>query len=105
FIELADAYPDDEIEVLDRDTVTKDGIHATIAMRHEGARVMHFLNAGFPVNFDGRMEYLPARVIQATHCLLFHAGRQALATETPGTYRINPEVDAWLMQHAPAELS
>ncbi|MBE0591806.1 MAG: hypothetical protein IH616_05325, partial [Gemmatimonadales bacterium] len=33
FIELADAYPDDEIEVLDRDTVTKDGIHATIAMR------------------------------------------------------------------------
>jgi len=104
FIELADAYPDDEIEVLNRDAVRAQGIHATITMRHEGGRVMHFLNAGFPVNFDGRMECLPARVIQATHCLLYHAGRQALAAESPGVHRVDVEVDRWLLEQAPAAL-
>lgn len=104
FIELADAYPDDEIEVLNRDQLRAHGIHATITMRHEGGRVMHFLNAGFPINFDGRMECLPARVIQPTHCLLYHAGRQALATESPGVHRVDSEVDSWLLEHAPAAL-
>jgi hypothetical protein len=104
FIELADAYPDDEIEVLDRAKVRAEGLHATIPMRYEDGHVLYFLNAGFPVNFDGRMECLPARVIQATHCLLFHAGRQALAAESPGVHRFDSAVDAWLLEQAPAAL-
>ena len=53
---------------------------------------------------NGEMESLPARMIQATHCLLFHAGRQVLATDSLGVHRFDGQVDAWLLEHAPAAL-
>jgi hypothetical protein len=105
FIELADAYPDDEIEVVDRDETRRKGIHATITLRHEGGRHMSFLNAGFPVNFDGRMECLPNRLIQPTHCLLYAASRQALRTPEPGVHQFDPSLDAWLLEGSIEQLS
>lgn len=105
FIELADASPDDEIEVLNRAETKASGIHATIAFQHEGKKRFFFLNSGFPVNFDGRMECLPTRAIQATHCLLFAASRQVMGAKSPSFERIDPSADNWIHSHALNELA
>jgi hypothetical protein len=99
FVELAAEHPDDEIEVLDPEETRRAGIHATIRFR-DGDRRFCFLNAGFPINFDGRIECLPARVIQATHVLLYAAGLQALRTERPGVARIDATEDRWTFETA-----
>lgn len=104
FIELADRYPDDEIEILNREKTKQQGIHATISIRQEGGRTFSFLNAGFPVNFDGRLECLPIRAIQATHCLLYSAACQVLKQESPGLRPINPASDNWIYEHALKQL-
>ena len=98
-LELADRNPDDQIEVLARERTREEGIHATIRIR-DGERRLSFLNAGFPVNFDGRMECLPARVIQATHVLLYAAGLQALRARKPGLAAINRADDRWTFERA-----
>jgi S-adenosylhomocysteine hydrolase len=104
FVELADAFPDDEIEVLNRAETRTLGIHAPITFQQEGKKRFSLLNAGFPVNFDGRMECLPTRTIQATHVLLFEAARQALRAKNPGFEMINAEKDAWIFDQALNEL-
>lgn len=104
FIELADQYPDDEIEVLEQEQTRQEGIHATIKISQEGRKKFSFLNAGFPVNFDGKLECLPARMIQATHCLLYAAACQALKEASPGLKRIGSQSDDWIYQHALRQL-
>jgi len=100
FVELADRYPDDEIEVVDREGTIKNGIHATVTIAQEGGKTFSFLNAGFPVNFTGAMECLPARMIQPTHCLLYAAARQVLQEKRPGLSAIDPRLDHWIHEHA-----
>lgn len=105
FIELADRYEDDEIEIVDRIKTISEGIHAPILMRQEKGKAFSFLNAGFPVNFDGRIECLPTKIIQATHGLLFTASIQALAQKGPGINTVNPDDDKWIFERAVSELS
>lgn len=100
FVELADRYPNDEIEVLNREETIKKGIHAPIQFRQEGGKEFTFLSAGFPVNFDGQIECLPARIIQATHCLLYAASDQVLSERKPGLNSINEETDQWILEQA-----
>ncbi len=104
FIDLADRLPDDEIRVLNRKETQESGIHASITLQHEGKKQFTFLNAGFPVNFDGKMENLPTRAIRATHGLMYAAARQVLQTEKKGFGKIDPTVDEWLYDHALQEL-
>jgi len=105
FIELADRYEDDEIEILNRNKTISEGIHAPIFLRQEKGKIFSFLNAGFPVNFDGRIECLPTKIIQATHGLLFTASIQALEQKGPGINTVNPDDDKWIFQKAVSELS
>lgn len=104
FIELADQYDYDEIEIVNRTKTISEGIHAEIIMR-EKEKTFSFLNAGFPVNFDGKLECLPTKMIQATHGLLFMAGIQSLGQEVPGITTINPEEDEWIFNRAVSELA
>jgi hypothetical protein len=104
FVELADAFADDEIEVLNRAETRTLGIHAPITFQQELKKRFSFLNAGFPVNFDGRMECVPTRIIQTTHVLLFEAARQALRSKTPGFAMIDVEKDTWIFDQALKEL-
>jgi hypothetical protein len=104
FVELADRYPDDEIEIVDREATRRKGIHATIRFNREGGNGFAFVNAGFPVNFDGRMECLPAKVIQATHSLMYAAARQALKQPAPGWQPISEEADSWILAHGVEEI-
>ncbi len=99
FIERANADPNDEIEVIEPDQTREQGIRATIRFR-DGDRRFSFLHAGFPVNFDGQVECLPARMIQATHALLYSAGLQALRSRRPGVARIDAGDDAWILREA-----
>lgn len=92
FIELADRDPQDEIELLNREDTQRKGIHAPIEIRYEGGKKFTFLNAGFPVNFDGQLECLPTRMIQSTHALMIAASWQAL-TQGAGFSRIEKTLD------------
>ena len=100
FIELADRFDDDDIEVLEREATRAEGLHATIRIAQEQRRTFAFLNAGFPVNFDGRLECLPANVIQATHTLLYAAAQQAMALTDAGFNTLDKEQDTWIEAHA-----
>ena len=97
FVELADRLPEDEIEILDRDRTLAGGIHAAIRFRDHGRR-FSFLNAGFPVNFDGEPECLPPLLIQPTHCLLFAASRQSLLSEGASLSFLNFIDDFWIFR-------
>ena len=100
FIELADRYPDDEIEILDRVETVAKGLHTEIKFRQEGGKVFSFLNAGFPVNFDGSLESLPSKIIQATHGLMFIASIQTLMQKGPGINTIDPIEDNRVLEEA-----
>jgi len=101
FVELADKYPDDEIEILDREETVKKGIHADIKFSQEGGKNFTFLNSGFPVNFDGKMECLPPKVIQSTHTLLYSAATQAIENYIPGiVQKIHTDKDHWIFKNS-----
>jgi len=104
FIELADSRPDDEIKILKRNQTKRSGIHAQIKIAQEGGKTFSFLNAGFPVNFDGRLECLPLRIIQATHCLLYAAAIQVMQQKQPGLKKISKKYDRWIFENALKEL-
>jgi threonine dehydrogenase-like Zn-dependent dehydrogenase len=100
FVDLADYYPNDEIEVLDRANTRAAGIHADIRFRFEGERQATFLNAGFPVNFDGRSESLAAHMIQGTRSLIYSGVAQAIASPQPGLTTLSSDIDNWIYQNA-----
>ncbi len=104
FIDLAEKFPDDEIEILEKEETIQKGIHADIKLQQEGGKIFSFLNAGFPVNFDGKLECLPEFIIQATHGLLYYAGVQAIQQQYPGVNTVEPEIDQWLLENAIKEL-
>ena len=104
FVEAADRFPDDEIEVIDADNAREHGLHAPLAIRTSASQIVTFLNAGFPVNFDGRHEGLSLMMIQPTRSLLFAAAVEASRLREPGLGDLDETVDEWLLQHALATL-
>jgi hypothetical protein len=98
FVELANRLPDDDVEILDAEATRRAGIRATIRFR-DAARTISFLHAGFPVNFDGEIDCLPARIIQTTDVLLYAAAYESLALDSPGLYLISPETDDWVVEN------
>lgn len=87
------AYEDDKDDffVIEPEKTRVNGIHATIEMQ-KGNKRFSFLKAGFPINFDGRKECLPALIIQITHSLLLAASREVLCQE-PGFHKLNQKDD------------
>jgi hypothetical protein len=58
-------------------------IHSDLVYGDDGAEVV-ILNGGFPVNFNGALDPIPARHIQLTRALLLSGLRQALECTAPG---------------------
>lgn len=102
FLERADR-PGSKLTIINRDEIRRDLIHAPITM-NDGKRSFSFLNAGFPVNFDGRLECLPAWAIQPTHVLLYGACRQVLRTKRPGLKSLSRNEDEWTYHQGLAEI-
>jgi hypothetical protein len=66
-----------------------------------------FANAGFPVNFTGKIECLPMPLIQPTHGLLYAAAVEAterLDSGGVGIYDLNEDDDIWLFVEGMKEL-
>ncbi|MDH3688379.1 MAG: hypothetical protein OEU36_02705 [Gammaproteobacteria bacterium] len=99
FVERAKACPDDEIEILDPERTRERGIRAMIRLRDANGD-FSFVHAGFQVNFDGEMECIPMRFIQATHVLLYAAGYQALCSDGAGMVEIDRDDDEWILHEA-----
>ncbi|MFI4880800.1 MAG: hypothetical protein ACHQD6_10030 [Steroidobacterales bacterium] len=77
FIELADASDADDLWIR-RDGLDLRDIHAPLTL-HLVDREVTFVNAGFPVNFDGRLTVCPSRYIQPTPTMMVAATVQAAA--------------------------
>lgn len=93
FIDIAYKHDRDDFYVIEPEKTRNFGIHATIEMQKGGKR-FSFLHAGFPINFDGRLECLPALIIQTTHGLLLAACKETLYRE-PGLHKLNQGDDNW----------
>jgi hypothetical protein len=96
---IEDAYENakDDFFVIEPEKARKKGIHAPIHM-NLGEKQFSFLNAGFPINFDGTLECVPWEIIQITHGLLFAAAWQT--TSSPiGLHKLNLEDDNWFTIH------
>jgi hypothetical protein len=76
FLELAHASPSDDITIDDAALDAFD-VHADVPMRLVDRRVT-FVNAGFPVNFNGRLTVCPTRYIQPTPTMMVAASVQAV---------------------------
>lgn len=87
FIELADNSDIDDIKIY-RDNLDETNIHSDICIHFPG-RDVTFINAGFPVNFDGRINCVPARYIQPTMAMMVQAAIQAVNTTESGLIDLN----------------
>jgi len=103
FIDLADTIADDDIYVKDRKTLSTRSLHSDIELRLVD-RDVWFLNGGFPVNFDGRVNCVAPRLIQATHTLQVGAAIQAMTTRKKGLLDLDPRVCSWVTRNFQAEL-
>jgi hypothetical protein len=93
YIEIAELYPDDPIEIF---PVEPDkGIHTDLLFK-DGSKQFYFVNSGFPVNFTGKRECMPQKFIQPTHTLLYAASYQVLNNPIPGPRNICDEYDYWI---------
>jgi len=99
FIDLAYKYDHDDFFLIEPEKSRKLGIHASIGIQKGNIR-FSFLNAGFPANFDGRLECLPSSVIQITHGLLLAAAKESLTLSgEPGFRRLNARDDRWFSKN------
>jgi hypothetical protein len=82
FIDWAVASRYDDISIRSRGLIPS-RIHQPLRMQMVDRKVV-FLNAGFPINFDGRLNSIPSRYMQATAMLMVHGALQALNTSQSG---------------------
>jgi len=82
FIDLAASSSIDDIEV-HHSGVDPRRIHQNLRMGLVDREVV-FLNAGFPVNFDGRLNCVPSRYMQPTATLMVAGAMQALTATGRG---------------------
>jgi S-adenosylhomocysteine hydrolase len=94
FIEFATASRIDQV-FIEPDRLVEDRIHQDLSMRLADRRAV-FMNAGFPINFDGRLSCIPARLMQPTALLMVHGAVQALASSEPGLVPIESQFSKWL---------
>lgn len=100
FIEIADASDHDDIEI-DRDNLDETDIHANIKIRLVDSTAT-FVNAGFPVNFDGTTNTIPLRYIQQTPVMMAAATVQladAMNSNKTGVIDLDPDFCKWIDKH------
>lgn len=97
FIELADASNHDDI-VISRDGMDERNLHANIDIQLVD-QAATFVNAGFPVNFDGGTSTIPLRYIQQTTVMMTAATVQladALRSKEKGLLELNVDYCKWI---------
>lgn len=102
FIELADANPDDDIWI-DRKGLDESRVHSDLRF-HFVDREATFVNGGFPVNFDGRVNCVPAHYIQPTPTMMCAAAVQAVRSSETGLVALDSDFCRWLDEEFRLEL-
>ena len=102
FIELADTNPHDDVWI-DRNGLDESRVHSDLHF-HFVDRGATFVNGGFPVNFDGRVNSIPAHYIQPTPTMMCAAAVQAAQTTRKGLLALDPGFSRWLETQFRAEL-
>lgn len=92
FIDLADSHPSDDIHIVEK---PDSSIHADIEMKLID-RTAVFANGGFPINFNGRVNCVHPRYIQATHTLQVAAACQAVGRCSNGIIDLDKDVCNWV---------
>ena len=87
FIEYAAASQIDDV-TLETQSLVEDRLHQPLWMRLVNRRIV-FLNAGFPINFDGRLSCIPARYMQPTAVLMVAGALEAMRATRPGLIPID----------------
>ena len=94
FIDLAVSSQIDDIRV-DVRGLHEEQIHRPLFIDVVDRRVV-FLNSGFPINFDGRVNCVPTRYMQPTALLMIQGALQAAAGNVPGCVQLDAEFCEWL---------
>ena len=102
FIELADSNPNDDIWI-DREGLDESQVHSDLRF-HFVDRDATFVNGGFPVNFDGRVNCVPAHYIQPTPTMMCAAAVQAVRSTTRGLIDLSRSFCEWLDAEFRSEL-
>jgi len=97
FIEFAYEDLHGDFFIKDPEITRREGIHATITMVKK-RKTFSFLNAGFPINFTGKIESQPYWSIQMTHVLLLAAAKQ-VRNEVAGLHSLNLKEDYWISKN------
>lgn len=102
FIELADSSKIDDIKIL-RQEFNEEDIHSDLRIRLVDREVT-FLNGGFPVNFDGRVNCVPTRYMQPTATMMVSASVQAVSCCDNGVVDLDPAFCTWIDKEFRVEL-
>ena len=97
FVELAAASDFDDISVC-REGLDEQDVHSNLHMKLVD-RTATFLNGGFPINFDGRVNCIPARYIQPTPTMMVAATIQAVKAiddRQCGIVELDPTFCTWV---------
>jgi hypothetical protein len=102
FIELADSSKIDDIEILGQ-ALDEKNIHSDLRFRLVDRKAT-FLNGGFPVNFEGKVNCIPTRYMQPTATMMVSASVQAISCSAKGLLKLDSDFCAWLDLEFRAEL-
>jgi len=94
FVELADANDEDDIWIV-REGLDERQLHSDLKFHFVGQEAT-FVNGGFPVNFDGRINCVPMHYIQPTPTMMCAAAVQAVKSDKRGLEDMEPEFCEWL---------
>ena len=65
-------------------------------------KTLKFLNSGFPVNFDGHVNSVPPKYMQATRISMVAGAVQAAAAEETGLQPLRRFYNEWVLEHCPS---
>jgi len=94
FVELADANDEDDIWIV-REGLDERQLHSDLKFHFIGQEAT-FVNGGFPVNFDGRINCVPMHYIQPTPTMMCAAAVQAVKSDKRGLEDMDPAFCEWL---------
>jgi hypothetical protein len=96
FVDLAYRSEKDNFFIIEPEKTRKQGLHTPVRMSLYN-RKFSFLNAGFPINFDGSVECLPSLIIQPTHGMLVAAASETFK-QKPGFSCLKNKYDKWFYE-------
>jgi hypothetical protein len=80
----------------------EDSPHDDVVLSLNG-KTLTFLNSGFPINFDGRVNSVPPKYMQATRiCMVAGAVQAAAMTKEVGLQSLSQRYSEWVLEHCPS---